>query len=209
MGMQLSNKKELLNILLIEDEKALLDLNAIILENDFTVHKSSNLDDAKRILEHNSIHIIISDHFIGDENGLQFLISLKDNYPDIVKILFTSCVSQEVMIQSHNSREIFKYLIKPCSNDEFLENAKLAEIAWNVLQQEKKQQAEFEKLKSTFDEVSESNYKFENKVNNIKNLSKVSSKNLFWLILGFFTLGTLTLLTLYVLKSFLGIDIFR
>ena len=205
----LSNKKKLLNVLLIDDEKTILDLNSFLLEEYFTVFSSENLTAAQKVLELHEIHIIVSDHFIGDENGLKFLISLKKSYPSIIKILFTSCISQEVMIESHNSQEIFKYLTKPCSNKMFLENMKLAEIAWQVLQFEIQMKNEHQEMKDLIGETDSKTYQIQQIKNAFSNLIDFTSKNLIYLTLATIICGLVTLTILYIIKSLLGFDIFK
>ena len=205
----LSNKKKLLNLLLVDDEVAILDLNALILENNFNIFKAGNLGSAYEIIKNNDIQIIISDHFIKDENGLNFLLDLKEDYPKIIKILFTSCVSKEVMLESHNSQEVFKYLTKPCPNESLLENAKLAEVAWQVLQIEGEIKREHGELKEIIGDISKVRFKFNAIQKMFSNLYFSASRNLLYLSLSILASGVILLAILYSLKSLLGIDVFK
>jgi response regulator RpfG family c-di-GMP phosphodiesterase len=204
----LSNKKRLLNLLIIDDEEAVLKLNEELLSPYFTIIKAQTLDQAICALQENSIQVIISDHYIGAENGLNFLLSLKETYPEIIKMLLTGCVSHEIMLKSHNSREVFKYLTKPCANSEIIESAKLAEIAWQVLQYEKEVSKEHREYKTIIEDTKAFSYKTREMTKAVTHFTFLSSRTIAWLCLGGLLLGAIILLTLYSLKSILGIDIF-
>jgi DNA-binding NtrC family response regulator len=207
--LSVSNKKILLNVLLIDDEIPILNLNECILENDFKIYKAQNITAAIEVLEKQDIHIIVSDHHIGIENGLNFLIKLKETHPEIIKILFTSCVSQEVVLQSHNSQEVFKYLTKPCPNDKLLESLKLAEIAYHVLLLEIKIKEEHGEMKELIGEVSAFRFKVNNTISSCRQLYLSVTQNLVYLGLAILIGGLCLILFLYSLKSIVGIDIFK
>ena len=204
-----SNKKKRLNVLLIDDEEAILNLNELVLKDHYNVFKALNLKEASAILNNHSIEIIVSDHFLGSENGLNFLVNSHEQFPLAVKIILSSCICHEVILQSHNSKSIFRYLTKPCTNEDLLENINLAAITYEISIIEGQQKEEHFKLKESLDEIDLIELKKERKSKSILELFRVSSKSVFYLGVGILGTGIIALLLLYCLKSLLGFDIFQ
>ncbi|MFT5851878.1 MAG: PAS domain S-box-containing protein [Colwellia sp.] len=71
-------------ILVVDDEPALLDLISEILSLDgFKVICAESAIDALKILEHESVDIMISDVIMPEFNGYQLAVMVKEKYPDI------------------------------------------------------------------------------------------------------------------------------
>jgi response regulator RpfG family c-di-GMP phosphodiesterase len=204
-----SSKKKRLNVLLLDDEISILKLNNLILEQDFNTFKAENIREAKRIINENEIHIVVSDHLLGSENGLNFLLELHNTRSDIIKIVFSSCLCHEVIIQSHNSDAIFRYLTKPCSNSDLLETVSLAEIAWEVFFYEEQLKSEHSSFVQSFENIDLIKLTSTKRIKALEIFVLNGSKSLLYLSVAALGTGLITLILLYGLKSLLGFDIFR
>ena len=92
-----------MDILCIDDDVDFLDLTATFLEQKLpsaTVHKATRLDEANEYLSSHVINCIVSDYEMPEQTGLEFLESVRDQFPDLPFILFTGKGSEEIASQA-------------------------------------------------------------------------------------------------------------
>ncbi len=82
-----------MNILIVDDEAAILSIlrdyiawDSLGIDQVFTAY---NAFDARNILLQETVHIVICDIEMPQESGLHFLAWVKEQYPDITKIILT------------------------------------------------------------------------------------------------------------------------
>ncbi|MCM8533482.1 MAG: response regulator [Lentisphaeraceae bacterium] len=204
-----SSKPKRLNVLLLDDEEMILNLNELVLSESFNIFKAKNISQALNLIHLHDIQITICDHYIGNEDGLNFLIKIHQDYPDIIKIIFSSCTCHNVIIESHNSQAIFKYLAKPCSNDELLENTKLAALTWEISRYQKHITKEHSSLKESISSINLIEVKSIKKVQSLKKIAAKVTQGIIYIGVGALLTGTISMLILYCIKSLLGFDIFK
>ena len=102
-------------ILFVDDEPQIVDYFKMTLEEDFNIFTALNIEDAKKILSEKSeqISVVITDQRMPGGNGVLLLAHLKDNYPDIIRILTTAYSDLDEAINSVNKGEIYRYIQKP------------------------------------------------------------------------------------------------
>lgn len=204
-----SSKKKLLSVLLLDDEPQIIKLNEELLHEEFLVYKAKNIREANTVIEKYPIHIIVSDHYLSEENGLNFLNEVHKYRPNIIKIILSSCTCHEVILQSHNSESVFRYLTKPCLNEDLLENIRLAQIAWEVKECEEQIKNEHSSLKKELSEVDFIEIKKSLHLKSIELITFKTLKSLLYLGFALFLSASLSLVILYCLKSLLGFNIFN
>lgn len=109
------------NILYIEDEADLLKHTTAVLE-DFAknIFAVQTCDEALKILNNNSIDVIISDILLKNENGIEFLRHLKNDLNiDIPAILTTAHTDTEHLLDAIKLK-VENYIIKPINIKELL-----------------------------------------------------------------------------------------
>src|SRR5258708_17187436 len=78
-------------ILIIDDEENLRKLLSRIIELEgYTVHQAANAKSAFKILERESIRVIICDVKLPDANGVELTSRIKSGFPDIEVIVLTA-----------------------------------------------------------------------------------------------------------------------
>jgi DNA-binding NtrC family response regulator len=65
-----------------------------------------------------SVDVVISDHLMPGTTGLEFLSTVRDRYPDAVRIMLTGHADGETAIRAINQGEIYRFLHKPCDRTE-------------------------------------------------------------------------------------------
>ncbi len=66
------------------------------------------------------VDLVISDFIMPELNGIEFLRSLKELFPDIISILLTGYADKQNAIKSINEIGIFNYMEKPWDNDNLI-----------------------------------------------------------------------------------------
>jgi len=108
-------KPKLGAILLVDDEKPLLELYGEALEPHFDITLATSAKEAGFHLHKKAFKVVISDHLMPGGNGLSFLVDAREEYPDMQRILVTGYMKPEMLLRSVNEAALFRYLLKPVS----------------------------------------------------------------------------------------------
>lgn len=120
-------------VLLVDDEKPLLDLFAEALSPHFEVVTVTSARDASFQLQRKQFKVVVADHLMPGGNGLSFLVSAREEFPNTQRILVTGYMKPEMLLRSVNEAALYRYLLKPVSLPELVktvqEAAKLHDLA--------------------------------------------------------------------------------
>ncbi|RMG17525.1 MAG: response regulator [Deltaproteobacteria bacterium] len=83
-------------------------------------------DEALQKLEEQPVDLIISDHLMPGMTGLELLKSVRNLYPDIMRIILTGHADLETAISAINQGEIYRFLTKPWDDLELKVTLQLA-----------------------------------------------------------------------------------
>lgn len=156
-------KREDISILIIDDEEIILKTITEMLSDYFgDIDTALNTETAREKIQKKEYSIIICDDRLDGQTGLDFFISIKEIYPDIIKILITGYQDFDRIRQAINQAEIFRFISKPFDFSEFLNSIDQAAKMWLLKKNEKKYLAElnnknlklqelYELLKKDFD----------------------------------------------------------
>jgi len=116
-------------VLLVDDERPLLELYSEALSQHFEVVLATSAKEAGFILHKKKFKVVVSDHLMPGGNGLSFLVDAREEYPDMQRVLVTGYMKPEMLLRSVNEAALYRYLLKPVSLPELvktvLEAAKL------------------------------------------------------------------------------------
>ncbi len=102
-------------ILLIDDEKPLLEVYAAALSPHFEVSKATSTREAEFILRQKKFKVVVTDHLMPGGNGMSFLVRAREEYPEMQRVLVTAYMKPEMLLRSVNEAALFRYLLKPIS----------------------------------------------------------------------------------------------
>jgi DNA-binding NtrC family response regulator len=111
-------------ILLIDDEKALLEVFAAALSPHFEIMTANSVREAEFILHKNKFKVVVADHLMPGGNGMSFLVRTREEYPHMQRILVTGYMKPEMLLRSVNEAALFRYLLKPVSMMELIKVVK-------------------------------------------------------------------------------------
>ncbi len=105
--------KERIPLLYIDDEVHNLNAFKASFRRDYEIHTTSQVTEARKILEECTIPIIIADQRMPGTSGVEFFNSIKTSSSDAIRILITAYTDIESIIDSINKGEIYRYVKKP------------------------------------------------------------------------------------------------
>ncbi|KOY85008.1 hypothetical protein AD998_01580 [bacterium 336/3] len=139
------------NILYIDDEESNLRIFKINFKRHYNVFVTTEIKEAREILEKNNIHLIITDQKMPEMTGTEFLKSVLPYYPDVIRIVLTGFSDIQDLIQAVNECSIHQYMTKPYDNgemkltlDKALESFKLQNDNKDLVKQLQKANEELE-----------------------------------------------------------------
>jgi two-component system response regulator HupR/HoxA len=107
-------------VLLIDDEKSLLQLYAEALGQHFDCDVASTAREAGYMMHKKPYKVVVCDHLMPGGNGLSFLVHVREEYPNTQRILVTGYMKPEMLLRSVNEAALYRYLLKPVSLPELL-----------------------------------------------------------------------------------------
>lgn len=113
-------------VLLVDDEEDNLALLYRTLRQDFTILKTTSPIEGLKILQENSVDLIISDHKMNEMDGVEFLKRSYEMYPNCVRLLVTAYSDTSILIDAINYGKIYRYIKKPWDPGELLMTVKTA-----------------------------------------------------------------------------------
>lgn len=119
-------------VLVVDDEKPLLDVYTVALSTQFDVTTASNAREADFILQKKSFKVVVADHLMPGGNGMNFLVRAREEFPHMQRVLVTGYMKPEMLLRSVNEAALFRYLLKPVSMGELLKVVQDAAKAHDV-----------------------------------------------------------------------------
>ncbi|TVT53036.1 MAG: sigma-54-dependent Fis family transcriptional regulator [Sedimenticola thiotaurini] len=119
-------------LLIVDDEVRGLEALARILEDDFDVKTATNAKDAEQILEREWVSIVLCDQRMPETTGVEFLTKVRQQWPDVVRMIISGYTDAEDIIQGINEAGIYQYITKPWHPDSLLLTLKNAAHLFNL-----------------------------------------------------------------------------
>lgn len=107
-------------ILLVDDEKNILNSMARLLRSDDReiVTAENSREALGKLKSIGGTDLVISDNRLPDFSGIDFLIKVKQLYPDTIRILITGYPDMESVIHAINKGQVYRFITKPWDNEE-------------------------------------------------------------------------------------------
>src|SRR5581483_1800566 len=100
-------------VLLVDDEPALLDSLRQALETEFDLDLAASAEEAELMMATRTYDVVVSDHLMPGEEGLQFLIRAGKRRPATQRILLTGYMNPELISRSVAVANLACCLVKP------------------------------------------------------------------------------------------------
>lgn len=107
-------------VLMVDDEKPLLDIYSAALSPIFDVTTALNAREADFLLRKKQFKVVVADHLMPGGNGMNFLVRAREEFPHMQRILVTGYMKPEMLLRSVNEAALFRYLLKPIAMSELV-----------------------------------------------------------------------------------------
>ena len=107
-------------VLVIDDEKPLLEVFAAALSPDFEVVTATSVQEGEQILRTKPFKVVLADHLMPGGNGMSFLVRCREEFPHMQRVLVTGYMKPELLMRSVNEAALLRYLLKPVSMPELI-----------------------------------------------------------------------------------------
>lgn len=108
-------------ILIIDDERVILDLTSIVLRNrGYTVHTAPDAIKGLKELEEHLPQLVLLDYMMPVVDGLTALKGIKERFPDTYVIMFTGKGNEEIAVELMKAGAS-DYILKPFNNQDLVE----------------------------------------------------------------------------------------
>jgi signal transduction histidine kinase len=108
-------------VLIIDDEKVILDLTAIILRNrGYQVATAVSAQEGFSVIEQERPELVLLDYMMPNVDGLTALKEIRARYPDTYVIMFTGKGSEEIAVELMKAGAS-DYVLKPFNNQDLVE----------------------------------------------------------------------------------------
>lgn len=105
-------------LLLVDDEPGVCSALSRMLRRDgYRILTAASGSEGLDLLAINAVQVIISDQRMPGMSGTEFLNTVKQLYPDTVRIILSGYTDLEVVTESVNRGAVFKFLTKPWDDD--------------------------------------------------------------------------------------------
>ncbi|QKE40103.1 MAG: sigma-54-dependent Fis family transcriptional regulator [Ferrovum myxofaciens] len=122
-------------ILVIDDEIRSQESLRRTLEEDFTVFIASSAQDGRRIMEHESVQVVLCDQRMPETTGVEFLQEVREQWPDAVRIIISGHTETQDIIAGINEAGIYQYILKPWHPESLLLTVRAAAQLYDLQQQ--------------------------------------------------------------------------
>ncbi|WP_336325294.1 PAS domain-containing protein [Halovenus sp. HT40] len=153
-----------IQVLHVDDDPNLADLAATVLEQEaeeLSVETALHPDEGFERLKSNGFDCIISDYEMPDQNGIEFLETVREEYPDLPFILFTGKGSEEVASDAI-SAGVTDYLQKESGTDQYAVLANRIQNVVDAYQSERKLEERTRRLETLISNLPGIVYRSEN-----------------------------------------------
>lgn len=113
-------------ILVVDDERQSQEALRRVLSDEFRVLTASNATEAETVLSSEMVHAILCDQRMPGTQGVEFLKSVRERWPDPVRMIISGYTASEDIIAGINEAGIYQYITKPWEPDDLVRTIKEA-----------------------------------------------------------------------------------
>lgn len=128
-------------LLIVDDEpKVINSLNRQLRRDGYTIYSANSGEKGLQLLNEKDIGVVLSDLAMPEMDGITFLGLVKQNKPDVVRMLLTANGSLNNAMDAVNRLQIFGYLTKPWADEELKATIASAFKHYNLIAENKRLQ---------------------------------------------------------------------
>ncbi len=115
----MQNESELPHIIVVDDEPEIIRVISKILEGQYFIKTALSGKEALKLIDE-KVQIMLADQRMPEMTGAELFKTVRQENPQIVRILMTGYSDMNAIVDSINEGEIFRYVRKPWEINELL-----------------------------------------------------------------------------------------
>lgn len=164
------NEKD--EILYIDDLDANLEIFNLAFKRFYNIHLATSGIQGLEILRSNNIKVLITDQRMPTMTGVEFLIKISAEFPDLPRIVLTAYADVDEILDAINKGNVYRYMLKPWKLDDLRQTIDSAIETFKLKNQNKKLINDLLSLNKQLEEI---NLSLEQKV--IERTKKIEEQN--------------------------------
>ena len=126
-------------VLCVDDEQNILhSLKRLLRKEGYQILTAGSGADGLKILKEHDVHLVITDQRMPEMSGTEFLAKVKENYPDIIRIVLSGYTEVDSITESINKGHIYKFMLKPWNDHNLKLEIKQGLEQYDLIQVNKK-----------------------------------------------------------------------
>ena len=121
-------------VLVVDDEVRSQEAIRRTLDEDFRVLTASDTAEARGLLDRHGVGVILCDQRMPGQTGVDFLREVREQWPEVVRIVISGYADSEDIIAGVNQAGIFQYVLKPWVPEHLLQTVRNAVEARSLRQ---------------------------------------------------------------------------
>jgi len=123
-------------VLFVDDEVNILRaLQRLLRSEPIEVRTATRTAEALAILAEHPIQVIVSDQRMPGGTGVDLLAAVREQYPDIVRLMLSGLTEIDVAVDAINRGQIYRLITKPWNGDELRATLRQAFDHWDLKQE--------------------------------------------------------------------------
>lgn len=125
-------------VLCVDDDINILNsLKRLLRKEDYILLTASCGAEALSIMEEARVDLVISDQRMPEISGIEFLSTVKDKYPDTIRIVLSGYTDIDTITESVNKGHIYKIILKPWNDQNLILEIRQALKQFDLIQTNK------------------------------------------------------------------------
>lgn len=114
-------------ILVVDDEPSVRrSLCRLFARERYRVLEAEGVRDAIKMMAAGQVDLVITDYAMPDGTGLDLLMTLKQRYPHVVRMIITGKADLDTVVAAINEGHVYRFVLKPWDNEDLCLSVRLA-----------------------------------------------------------------------------------
>jgi len=125
-------------ILIVDDEQNILNaLKRVFRQENYRILTANNGQEALDMLAGENCQLMISDYMMPVMNGAELLRTVKQQYPEMIRIMLTGHADTDAVMSAIKEGAVYKFILKPWNDDDLRVTVALALEQYDLMQSNK------------------------------------------------------------------------
>jgi len=122
-------------IMFVDDEAGIRNsLKRLFADSQHRVLIAASAAEALDLMRYNTCAVIVSDNQMPGESGIEFLVKVRQQAPDTVRVMMTAYADLGTALNAINQCEAYRFVVKPWDNQELVELVDSCVLRYSLLQ---------------------------------------------------------------------------